>query len=263
MYASTLLVSFLGASAVIAAPTWPAINWDAAKTDGLDTVSEYFNMLAQKIEIGKLMSAAPVCDLSKAQMSAAPEPLSPPSPGLTLKHVAIGRGTQNYTCDTTNATAAPVQVGALATLFNASCVAATYPDLLKMLPKLALQFNLTPQEDSRMGPTNLIISGKHYFTNTTTPFFNLDTKQYSLGEAPCSKMNQSDAPADAPKGQKGEKAVPWLQLKTHTGSTGNLQEVYRIETAGGSAPATCAGQPAAFEVQYAAQYWFYEGTAQE
>ncbi|KAI1768705.1 hypothetical protein GGR53DRAFT_347846 [Hypoxylon sp. FL1150] len=262
MYASTLLVSLLGTSTVFAAPTWPAFNWDAAKPDGLATVSEYFNMLAQKIEVGKLMATAPVCNLSAAQMATAPQPLDPPSAGLTLKHVAIGRGTQNYTCDLTNATAVPVQIGAVATLFNASCVAATYPDLLQLLPKLALQFNLTAQEDSRMGPTNLIISGKHFFTNTTTPFFNLDTTQYNLGEAGCSKANQTNAPADAPTGQAGEKAVPWLKLKTHIGSTGNLQEVYRIETAGGSAPSTCVGQSAAFEVQYAAQYWFWEGETQ-
>lgn len=105
-----------------------------------------------------------------------------------------------------------------------------------------------------MGPTNLIISGKHFFQNSTTPFFNLDTSQLKIGEAGCAKDNQTDAPADAPKGQQGEKAVPWLRLKTRTGATGNLQEVYRLETVGGSAPATCQGQPAAFEVQYSAQY---------
>ncbi|KAI1371537.1 hypothetical protein F4677DRAFT_309787 [Hypoxylon crocopeplum] len=262
MYASTLLVSLLGASTVIAAPTWPTLNLGAAKPDGLDTVSEYFNMLAEKVETGKFMAAAPVCDLSKAQMAAAPIPLAAPSAGLVLKHVAIGRGTQNYTCDTTNATAVPAAVGAVATLFNASCIASTYPDLLQLLPKLALQFDLTAKEDSRMGPTNLIISGKHFFTNTTTPFFNLDTNQYKIGEAGCAKDSQADAPADAPKGRNGEKAVPWLRLKTRIGSTGNLQEVYRIETAGGSAPATCTGQPAAFEVQYSAQYWFWEGDSQ-
>ncbi|KAI1133846.1 hypothetical protein F5Y05DRAFT_276926 [Hypoxylon sp. FL0543] len=264
MYASTLLVSLLGASTVIAAPTWPAVNWDAAKTDGLETVSEYFNMLAQKVEWGKSMAAAPVCDLSKAQMPVAPvQPLLPPSPGLTLKHVAIGRGTQNYTCDLANATAVPFQVGAVATLFNASCIASTYPDLLQLLPKLALSFNLTTQED-KMGPTNMIVSGKHFFTNTTTPFFNLDlNSQYQLGEAGCEKDNQTAAPDNAPKGQQGEKAVPWLRLKTRVGSTGDLQEVYRVETAGGSAPASCHGMPAAFEVQYAAQYWFWEGASQQ
>ncbi|KAI2471885.1 hypothetical protein F4781DRAFT_428889 [Annulohypoxylon bovei var. microspora] len=262
MYASTLLVSLLGASTVIAAPTWPAFNWDAAKPDGLNTVSEYFNMLASKVELGKSMASAPVCDLSKAQMAAAPTPLPAPSAGLTLKHVAVGRGTQNYTCDTTNATAIPVAVGAVATLFNASCVASTYPDLFQLLPKLALQFNLTTQEDSLMGPTDLMISGHHFFTDDTTPFFNLDTNKYNLGEAPCSKANQTSAPDDAPRGQQGEKAVAWLKLNTRTGATGNLQEVYRINTAGGSPPATCQGQAAAFEVQYSAQYWFWEGDSQ-
>ncbi|KAI5867163.1 hypothetical protein GGS23DRAFT_164020 [Durotheca rogersii] len=257
MHATTILVSFLGASTVTAAPIWPKVNWDAAKTDGYDTVSEYFNMLAQKVAVGKLLSIAPVCDLSKAKMPAAPEPLTPPSPGLTLSHVAIGRGTQNYTCDTANPTAAPVLAGAVATLFNASCVASTYPDLLNMLPKLAMQFNLTTREGSPMGPTNLIVSGTHFFTNNTTPFFNLDTEQYKIGEAGCAKDSQTPAPSDAPVGQLGEPAVPWLRLKTREGATGNLQEVYRLETVGGSAPATCEGMPATFERQYAAQYWFW------
>lgn len=180
--------------------------------------------------------------------------MDPPSPGLTLKHVAIGRGTQNYTCDLANATATPQLVGAVATLFNASCVASSYPDLLNILPKLALQFNLTAGEDARMGPTDLSISGKHFFTNITTPFFNLDTDQYQIGEASCTKKNQTNPPTDAPTGQQGEAAVAWLRLTTLNGSTGDLQEVYRVQTAGGSPPATCQGAQSAFEVQYSAQY---------
>lgn len=179
--------------------------------------------------------------------------LPPPSKGLTLKHVAIGRGTQNYTCDTTNATAAPVSVGALATLFNATCVAASYPDLLEILPKVALQFDIVQDVDAKMGPSNLAISGHHFFTNVTTAFFNLDTPSMQLGEAPCTKNNTATPPADAPVGLTGEPAVPWLKLLAQTSATGDLQEIYRLNTAGGSAPATCAGQPATFEVQYAAQ----------
>ncbi|KAI1505871.1 hypothetical protein F5X99DRAFT_366387 [Biscogniauxia marginata] len=264
MFASIILAAALGASSIFAAPVWPQLNWDSAKPDGLDSVSEYFNMLAAKVEAGKLMSLAPACDVSTAVMPTAPKPLVPPTEGLTLKHVAIGRGTQNYTCDVTNTTAAPVLAGAVATLFNASCVASTYPDLLHTLPKLALQFNLTAAEggkggEIKMGPTNLVISGKHFFTNSTTPFFNLDTTQYQIGEAGCEKNDSVDAPADAATGLQGEKAVPWLRLLTRVGATGNLQQVYRVETAGGSAPATCEGMPAAFEVQYSAQYWFWEG----
>ena len=159
----------------------------------------------------------------------------------------------------TNATAIPVAVGAVATLFNASCVAATYPDILNMLPRVSLSFNLTSDEQlpltaQRLAPSNLIVSGKHFFTTTTTPFFNLDTTSMKLGEAPCAKNSSIPAPADAQVGQLGEPAVAWLRLLTKDGATGNLQEVYRLNTAGGSPPATCKGLPATFERQYAAEY---------
>jgi hypothetical protein len=171
-----------------------------------------------------------------------------------LKHVAIGRGTQNYSCSTTNATAAPASIGALATLYNASCVASTYPDLLSLLPSVALQFNLTSDAQSTLTPSNLAISGHHLFTNTTTPFFNLDASM-QLGVAPCAKNNSINAPTDAPKGQydQGFGAVPWLKLTTRSGTTGGLEEIYRVNTAGGNPPATCAGMPATFEVQYASE----------
>lgn len=199
----------------------------------------------------------------------APTALPAVSAGLTLKHVAIGRGTQNYTCDTSNSTSAPSAVGAVATLFNATCVAATYPDLLNMLPRVALSFNLTTSEsaaypnnlvpastDERLAPGSYVISGHHYFLDTTTPFFNLDTQNGELGEAPCAKNATVSAPVSAAAGQQGDKAVAWLKLTARDGATGRLQEVYRVETAGGSPPATCEGMSAAFEVQYSAQYVF-------
>jgi hypothetical protein len=253
-----LLASALGA-AVYAAPTYPQLNMDAALPSGLETMSEYFNMLAEKVQANRYMSEAPTCDLSRAVMPAEAATLPPPSKGLTLRHIAIGRGTQNYTCDTTNATAIPVANGAVATLFNASCVGAAYPDLLTILPKMAMQFNLTNDEDHRMGPSNLAISGKHFFTNGTTPFFSLVTDAQNVGEAGCAKNSSIPAPTGAPIGQKGEPAVAWLKLLTRPGATGELQEVYRLDTAGGSAPASCAGMPAHFEVQYSAAYWFFGG----
>ncbi|KAI0909001.1 hypothetical protein F4823DRAFT_596699 [Ustulina deusta] len=261
MYGSTILATLLGASTVFAAPTWPQVNSGLINTVGRETVSDYFNLLAQKIDIAKLAASIPTCDVSKAQIpTLSATPLPAPEAGLVLKHVAIGRGTQNYTCDATNATAAPAQVGAVATLFNASCIAAKYPDLLNLLPKLALQFDLpfsAKDTNAKMGPTELLVSGKHFFTNTTTPFFDLDTPRSQIGEAPCSKLNASSAPANAPKGRQGEAAVPWLRLGANSDATGGLHQVFRVETAGGSAPATCHGMPASFEVQYAAEYWFY------
>lgn len=263
MYPSILLAVALGTSTIVAAPVWPALNVDNVMIeDSLEAVSEYFNLLAAKVNAGRDTPQAPSCDLSNAVLPQAPEPLASPSEGLVLKHIALGRGTQNYTCDLSNSTATPQAAGAVATLFNASCVASAYPDLLAMLSNLAMKFAypIPSGENSpaRLGPSNLAVSGQHFFTDLKTPFFNLDTPQSSLGQAPCSKDSQTPAPANAPAGHNGEKAVPWLKLLTKDGATGNLQEVYRVETAGGSAPASCTGMAAAFEVQYSAQYWFYE-----
>lgn len=193
--------------------------------------------------------------------SSAPVPLPPPSAGLTLKHVAIGRGIQNYTCGT-NATAAPTPIGAVADLFNATCVAATYPELLDVMPSTALQFNSSTRANTTttktLSPMNLAVSGHHFFTNTTTPYFNLNAdSSLQLGQIPTSKINTTAAPTSAMKGPNGQGngAVAWLKLTARSGATGGLQEVYRINTAGGNPPTTCAGiEKSTFSVQYASEY---------
>lgn len=260
MFSKVLVTSALCAVA-FASPFLPYSQQAAQRPAEMQVLSDYFSMLGQKVQAGRQMSEAPVCNLNNAVLpldSAAPLP--PVSQGLTLKHVAIGRGIQNYTCSQTNATAPPVSIGAVATLYNASCVASTYPDLLTLLPNVALQFNLTSDDQATLSPSYLAISGHHYFTNTTTPTFNLNTATQDLGFAPCSKNNTSPAPTGSPVGQggQGHGAVAWLKLITREGATGNLEEVYRVNTAGGNPPATCAGMPAIFEVQYAAEYWFFE-----
>jgi len=244
----------------LSAPTITYSQGAAERPTEMKVLSDYFHMLGSKVQAGRQMAEAPVCNMAKASLPvASPTALPAPSEGLVLKHVAIGRGTQNYTCSTTNATAPPAAVGAVATLYNASCVASTYPDLLALLPSVALQFNLTSNDQPSLTPSNLAISGHHFFTNATTPKFDLDTTAMQLGVAPCAKNNSVAAPTGAVKGQydQGFGAVPWLKLITH-GATGNLEEIYRVNTAGGNPPATCAGMPAAFEVEYASEYWFFE-----
>lgn len=67
------------------------------------------------------------------------------------------------------------------------------------------------------------------------------------------------APATLTSKILGYGNVPWLQLQAEVveGSEGIVQEVYRLNTAGGVPPSTCAGQQGSFEVQYAAEYWLY------
>lgn len=61
------------------------------------------------------------CSLDKVELpKKGTEPQVPdPSPGLKLKHVALGRGTQNYTCDGSSEDA-PKAVGAVAILCESS-----------------------------------------------------------------------------------------------------------------------------------------------
>lgn len=82
-----------------------------------------------------------------------------------------------------------------------------------------------------------------------------------LGFAPCAKINSTLAPTGAPAGQAGQGngAVAWLKLQAEEGATGNIQEVYRLNTAGGNPPKMCTGMPATFEVQYSAEYWIWQG----
>jgi len=256
-----LLLTF--ATASLAAPTQTVK--DRSTYDWSPALAEFYSVVDRHIQEARSVSSypfPPTCDLSKAQMPAAPTPLPSPGPGATLDLVVIGRGIQNYTCAIADASTTPVAIGAVASLYNASCIAANYPDLLALLPNLALQYPLPADPSANLQPPNIDLSGHHFFANPTTPIFNLDadpTRQ--LGTAVGHKAANSTAPSDAPKGQNGvgDGAVPWLYLTTTNATVGNVKTVYRMNTAGGNPPATCQDSPAVFSVQYAAEYWFWSG----
>lgn len=169
-----------------------------------------------------------------------------PAPGSQLRHVAVGRGTQNYTCDG-NADSKPKAIGAVATLFNVTCMAAMYPDVTSKVPSMAVHFNLDTA--NRLGPAMLPISGHHFFTAQGVPFFDLGSE----GQLPCAKNASMNAPSTAAVGQKGEAAVAWLRLLATNDATNGLGEVFRVSTAGGSPPATCKDLSGSFEVEYSAE----------
>lgn len=152
----------------------------------------------------------------------------------------------------------PVAVGALATLYNVSCIAADSPALLDKLPVIALNLP-TPSSSDPNSPANLDMSGHHYFTDLTTAYFNLDTSSHDYGTGAFKKINATSAPSDAAVGQagKGNGAVPWLKLTAKSANGQEMREVYRLNTAGGQPPKTCAGQDADFQVEYAAEYWIW------
>ncbi|KAL8642200.1 MAG: hypothetical protein Q9228_001076 [Teloschistes exilis] len=195
--------------------------------------------------------------LSKYQVPLSNGTASLPSPtaGLTLKAITLGRGTQNYTCKA-NSTAAPTAIGAKADLLDASAILPFLPPaaslaILNLITEYLVSFDLPVIETSAIP-----ILGHHYFDAAGVPTFDLG----ATGLLKAKKLANIAAPATACKGAngKGDGAVDWLALTDAPGSVG-LKEVYRVETAGGKAPASCGGGPADrhIEVQYSAQYWFF------
>ena len=188
-----------------------------------------------------------------------------PAHGLTLKHLAIGRGTQNYTCTGSDKTSAPSQLGAVATLFDGSCLAAqqktdaqralsSVVGVVKMIPLQPLQFAawLLNRVFFWGAEEESLVIGRHYFLADGTPLFEFgrggDGDDWVLA-----KKDASGTPFVV-NANAGDDA-PWLKLGRKDGR--GVQEIYRVYTAGGNAPSTCEGQEEFFEVEYAAEYWFY------
>ncbi len=173
-----------------------------------------------------------------------------PSTTQALAYVALRRGIQNYTC--ASSTAAPVAIGAVATLFDATSLAYSSENILHTIPPIAVYLPLPLSSFISAGGI-LKPLGKHYFDINGTPTFDL----YSVGKILFgAKTGDIKAPTTANKGPAGTGAVDWLQLTSKTGyKSVGLQTVYRVVTAGGVAPAcTAASVGVVTTVHYAAEY---------
>lgn len=118
-------------------------------------------------------------------------------------------------------------------------MASNYPDLLTLLPNLALQYPLPENTNAPLEPSGLTLSANHFFSNTTTPVFAFDAPASpDLGTVFAQKINSSDAPVNAVAGVNGtgNGAVPWLYLTSRSDTVGDIKAVYRVATAGGTLP---------------------------
>src|SRR5204862_2551290 len=136
---------------------------------------------------------------------------------------------QNYTCHSSSPDVQPKALGAVATVFDASCIAANYPRLLSLLTNIALRFSRPRDGTNDFVPGNLAVLGHHYFRNATTAVFDLGP----FGVSVMTKADSVDAPTTALKGvgkhQNG--AIPWLRLKATNDSQGDTKTIYRLNTA--------------------------------
>lgn len=239
--------------------------------DWSDELAEFYGKISQYISTAKHNIRASTCDASKIALPSYASGLTTAS-GLKPVYVALGRGTQvcspsincqaaltqsqNYTCADSTSSSTPVSAGAVARLYDATCIAANYPSLLEKLPRLAYKITLPSSEDASFPLSNIDLLGHHFFYDATTPEFNLNTtpdKQHGI--VMTKKGGSIDAPSTAFSGEYG--AVAWLYLTSTDGTVGNYKSVYRVDTAAGSPPKTCQGMPSAFQMQYAANYYFF------
>jgi hypothetical protein len=143
--------------------------------------------------------------------------LSPPNAGLSLKFIGLGRGTQNYTCANDSASSVPAANGALATLYDASCIAtAADSTLLKRFPDSivhdsgdSLAWNAYAADKVKGSQNESLFLAVHYFRNATTPFF--DFRDFGgANQDWMAAVSQENVSAPADSSIRG--SVPWLKL---------------------------------------------------
>ncbi|KAH9878290.1 hypothetical protein J1614_003507 [Plenodomus biglobosus] len=235
-----------------------------------NTLTTAFLLLAASIDAlpwpqDSSLGYTPGRDLSKLAKFF-PKSALPAPDGQELKYVVLGIGTQNYTCGS-DENAAPGTSGAVATLYD---IGTKLNDdwmarwKIPTLSPLALSLSSTPEmlDWSLRSQGYENIAGHHYFSKieqVSTPIFAFDQLSASpYPRAQVAKLNGTDAPASACPGSNGLPAIQWLYLKDTIGaSSGGIDTVYRVETAGGNRPATCKGMKPTWETRYAAQYWVF------
>ena len=198
-----------------------------------------------------------------------------PQPDGKAAVVLVGRGTQNYTCNGVAPTAAPKANGALANLYDISCLMEADPTwtLYREVPKAALQLaaeHVDSREPLKLydGAITMDLLGHHYFNDTSattpTPVFDFHVSGDGFIAGKLEERKSIDAPANAIKGvdARGFGSVPWVQVPKRFDAEGKkaFNELWRVETAGGSPPKTCEAFPEGgeFTVEYAANYWYFD-----
>lgn len=185
--------------------------------------------------------------------------LAGPDPGLVVTRVVLGRGTQNYTCADSKDTTLPVGAGALAMLYDVSCLAANYPALLHSLPDalVALPAGSIGAILQRVPVESIVLAGHHYFApDFSTPVFDFRL----AGQTPIfTGVRDQAVPASSRAAKGGLQdqqfgAVDWLRLKAIAAQSVDYKLAYRVQTAGGKAPPTCKGRAGTFSIEYATEY---------
>ncbi|KAF8269273.1 hypothetical protein EI94DRAFT_1829063 [Lactarius quietus] len=184
------------------------------------------------------------------------------APTTAADFVALGLGTQNYTCtDAGNYTSigAEAQMLDISTLFGTpefdriqddaydfwSNYEGTRPYDYDLAIQLYLKFSID-------------VIGQHYFVNSNGALsakFDFTSSGPTAGNPEAFVIANKIGDIKAPTGIQD---VDWLELE---GVSGDLaKEVFRVYTQAGQPPSSCTPGSPDIEVKYCAQYWFFGST---
>ncbi|VDB88881.1 unnamed protein product [Peniophora sp. CBMAI 1063] len=194
---------------------------------------------------GCSVSASVLQDLLPSNQTALIAPSSAP------RFVALGVGVQNYTCSSTGTFS---NIGAIAELFDISCIASE-PVQLKAYEGWSASSQTALEFIDTIGHRSFVL-GQHYFIANPTagganePKFDF-TNDRLAGDTQAFAVSSRAGDIVAPTGS-GD--IDWLLLNTTSGDL--AQQIFRIATVGGTDASACtAGETAS--VKYVAKYFFY------
>ncbi|TFK39768.1 hypothetical protein BDQ12DRAFT_664996 [Crucibulum laeve] len=174
--------------------------------------------------------------------------------------VLLGVGVQNYTCSSAGTYAS---AGAVAELFDISCLSKTKPafdsvqDIAYGLWKAAPASLTTTRVSTLLSSMKLATAGQHYFVTSPSgtgisPVWDARATSPLKGNPDAFVLAAKVANIVAPTGAKD---IDWLQLKSVQG--GLATQIYRTDTRGGPAPATCTPGSPPISVKYTSKYWLF------
>jgi hypothetical protein len=207
--------------------------------------------------IGRPFPGRFTCDIS-AKMTLPANQTTLTAPTAPVTSVVLGVGFQNYTCSDAGTY---VSAGAVADLYDISCLSKV-PAFFNTVQDQAFSvWKALPASVKTLGPTanSYPLMGSHFFVTSPSgtglsPVW--DTRAASGKGKPdafvlAAKIGNIPAPT-------GKQDVDWLQLKNVQG--GLAAQVYRTDTRGGPAPASCTPGSAPISVKYVSKYWLFGGT---
>lgn len=210
-----------------------------------------------------LVSAAPAqksygCDVKDALLDLPPTNILNIPSDAKPEFIALGVGTQNYTC---TAAGNYTSAGAVATLIDISCLYdddAIFDDIQDYV------YNLIPMYSHHMPSMHKLeahmkyypyILGDHYFIakdGAISPVFDFRARS-KKGDPNAFTVDKKLGNIPSPDGPKN---VDWLELQNTEGQLSKF--TFRVDTKGGQPPKSCHKEGHKIAVPYVAKYWFFK-----